>query len=31
MCKCHIPGTMEHLARNIAKLDKKRPGIGETL
>lgn len=31
MCKCHIPGTMENLARNIAKLERKRPGIGETL
>ena len=31
MCRCHIPGTMENLAKNIAKLDRKRPGIGETL
>ncbi len=31
MCKCHIPGTMENLAKNIAKLDKKTPGIGETI
>ncbi|WP_187147605.1 hypothetical protein [Candidatus Nitrososphaera gargensis] len=31
MCKCHIPGTIENLAKNIAKLDRKRPGIGETL
>jgi hypothetical protein len=31
MCKCHVPGTMENLSRNIAKLDRKRPGIGETL
>jgi len=31
MCKCHIPGTIENLAKNIAKLDRKMPGIGETL
>lgn len=31
MCRCHIPGTMENLAKNIALLDRKRPGIGETL
>jgi len=31
MCKCHIPGTIENLSKNIAKLDRKRPGIGETL
>jgi len=31
MCRCHIPGTIENLAKNIAKLDRKRPGIGETL
>ena len=31
ICKCHVPGTMENLSRNIAKLDRKRPGIGETL
>jgi hypothetical protein len=31
LCKCHIPGTMENLAKNIARLDRKRPGIGETL
>ena len=31
MCNCHIPGTMENLAKNIAKLDKKTPGIGETI
>jgi hypothetical protein len=31
MCNCHIPGTMENLAKKIAKLDKTIPGIGETL
>jgi hypothetical protein len=31
MCRGHIPGTMENLAKNIALLDRKRPGIGETL
>lgn len=31
MCKCHIPGTMENLAKKIAKLDKNIPGIGETI
>jgi len=31
MCHCHIPGTIENLAKNIAKLDKKTPGIGETI
>gem|GEM_PF-1115089 len=31
LCRCHIPGTMENLAKNIARLDRKRPGIGETL
>lgn len=31
LCRCHIPGTMENLAKNIAKLDRKRPGIGENL
>jgi len=31
LCRCHIPGTMENLAKNIAKLDRKRPGIGESL
>ncbi|MDP9015760.1 MAG: hypothetical protein M3M87_03260 [Thermoproteota archaeon] len=31
MCRCHIPGTIENLSKNIAKLDRKRPGIGETL
>jgi hypothetical protein len=31
MCKCHIPGTMENLARKIAKLEKQVPGLGETL
>ncbi len=31
MCRCHVPGTIENLSRNIAKLDRKRPGIGETI
>jgi hypothetical protein len=31
MCNCHIPGTMENLAKKIAKLDRKTPGIGETI
>jgi len=31
MCRCHIPGTIENLSKNIARLDRKRPGIGETL
>jgi len=31
MCKCHIPGTMENLAKKIAKLDKTIPGIGENI
>ncbi len=31
MCKCHIPGTMENLAKRIAKLEKDTPGVGESL
>lgn len=31
MCNCHIPGTMENLAKKIAKLDRKTPGLGETI
>ena len=31
MCKCHIPGTMENLAKKIANLDRKTPGLGETI
>jgi len=31
MCKCHIPGTMENLAKKIAKLEKDTPGVGESL
>ena len=31
MCKCHIPGTMENLAKKIAKLEKETPGVGESL
>jgi len=29
--KCHIPGTMENLARKIAKLEKQTPGLGDSL
>lgn len=31
MCDCHVPGTIENLARKISQLDKKNPGIGETI
>ena len=31
MCNCHVPGTMENLARKISLLDKKEPGLGETI
>lgn len=31
MCKCHVPGTMENLAKRIAKLEKETPGVGESL
>ncbi len=31
MCNCHVPGTIENLARKISLLDKQNPGIGETL
>lgn len=31
MCQCHIPGTMENLAKKIAKLEKETPGVGESL
>ncbi|CAN5161807.1 hypothetical protein BH18THE2_BH18THE2_15740 [soil metagenome] len=31
VCRCHIPGTIEFLSRNIAKLEKERPGLGESL
>jgi hypothetical protein len=31
ICKCHVPGTIEFLSRNIAKLEKERPGVGESL
>ena len=31
MCNCHIPGTMAHLAKNVAILEKKTPGLGESL
>jgi hypothetical protein len=30
-CRCHVPGTIEFLSRNIAKLEKERPGLGESL
>jgi len=30
-CRCHIPGTMEYMSRNIAKLEKERPGVGDSL
>jgi hypothetical protein len=31
MCNCHIPGTMDNLAKNIARLERKMPGLGESL
>ena len=31
VCNCHIPGTMEYMSRNIARLEKERPGLGESL
>ena len=31
ICKCHIPGTMEYMSRNIAKLEKEKPGLGDSL
>jgi hypothetical protein len=31
VCRCHIPGTMEYMSRNIARLEKERPGLGESL
>ena len=31
MCNCHVPGTMENLARKISLLDKTNPGIGESI
>ena len=31
ICNCHVPGTMENLARKISLLDKANPGIGETI
>ena len=31
MCNCHLPGTMENLARKISMLDKTNPGLGETI
>lgn len=31
MCNCHVPGTIENLARKISMLDKNTPGIGETI
>ena len=31
MCTCHIPGTMDNLAKNVARLDRNTPGLGESL
>ena len=31
MCSCHIPGTMANLAKNVARLYRSMPGIGESL
>ena len=31
VCKCHIPGTMKYMSRNIAKLEKEKPGLGDSL
>ena len=31
MCTCHIPGTMDNLAKNVARLDRSTPGLGESL
>ncbi len=31
LCKCHIPGTMEYMSRNIARIEKERPGVGDSL
>jgi hypothetical protein len=31
ICKCHIPGTLEYMSRNIARLEKQRPGLGDSL
>jgi hypothetical protein len=31
LCNCHVPGTIENLSRNIALLEKTRPGIGESI
>ncbi len=31
MCNCHVPGTMENLARKISLLDESSPGIGENI
>jgi hypothetical protein len=31
LCSCHIPGTMAYLAKNVAILEKKAPGLGESL
>jgi hypothetical protein len=31
VCRCHIPGTMEYMSRNIARLEKELPGLGESL
>ena len=31
ICNCHIPGTMDNLAKNIARLERQSPGLGESL
>ena len=31
MCSCHIRGTMAHIAKNVAILEKRTPGLGESL
>jgi hypothetical protein len=31
MCNCHIPGTIDNLAKNIARLERRVPGLGESV
>jgi hypothetical protein len=31
LCTCHIPGTMDHLAKKVARLDRTTPGLGESI
>ena len=31
ICNCHIPGTMANLAKNLAKVERNLPGLGESL